>query len=368
MKVLLNKSFFCHKKAHMIKIISLCSLFFLSLQALAGGALSDAFQPQAITPNPVVGFRSISFFDPSQKVNRELLVWYPVDAEVEGLLSNNPWDVFKIAPKASMASAKTKRPVIIVSHGYTGNPHQLSWLINGLIHHGFIVLGIQHRDLIEGQVHFNHWQRAKDVQTMIDQFSLSSLANSADLTKIGIAGFSLGGTTAIWVVGGKSTKLNTLIPSTQYAAIQDYVKADEALPTLNKEMMAKDWKEPRIKAAFIMAPAWAWIFDEESLKNVNTPVYLIAAASDRVLVTRNNAGFFARNIPDASYQEILGKADHYIFISALNEEQKQKADPERRLQFLFMDDSSINRLWIQRQAAEEAARFYQFAFEEETHL
>ncbi len=37
--------------------------------------------------------------------------------------------------------------------------------------------------------------------------------------------------------------------------------ADEALPTLNKEMMGKDWREPRVKAAFVMAPAWSWIFD-----------------------------------------------------------------------------------------------------------
>lgn len=338
-----------------------CALFF-SLSVFA--ETQPSFHPQAITPNPVVGFKSISIFDPFQKVNRELLVWYPVAAEVEGLSSNSPWDVFKVAQKAPIASAKAKRPVIIISHGYTGNPHQLSWLINGLVHHGFIVLGIQHRDLIDGQVHFNHWQRAKDIQTVIDQFSLSSLAKSADLTKIGIAGFSLGGTTAIWSVGGKSSKLNTLIPSSQYAAREDYVKADEALPTLNKEMMAKDWKDPRIKAAFIMAPAWAWIFDEKSLKDVNTPVYLLAAASDKVLVTRNNAGFFARNIPDAVYQEILGKGDHYIFISALNDDQKQSADPEKQLQFLFMDDGAINRSWIQTQAADEAARFYRFVFNE----
>jgi predicted dienelactone hydrolase len=320
-----------------------------------------SFEPRPITPEPILGYQEVSFFDESQQQHRSLLIWYPVEAQTKGVLSSSPWDTFKVAVNAPL-SAKTKLPIVVISHGYTGNPHQLSWLIRGLVHSGFIVIGIQHADLIQGKAHANHWRRPLDVRKILNVFSKNSLSESADLNKIGIAGFSLGGTTAIWVAGGRSTKLDTLIPGPDYAAPEDYVRADEALPSLNKEMMAEDWRDPRVKAAFVMAPAWAWLFDEESLKQVSIPTYLIAAAADQVLVTSHNAGFFARFIPKAFYQEVPGKANHYIFISALNAEQRKNADPTGQLTFLFEEDASVNRAWIQMQTAGEAVRFFRWAF------
>lgn len=320
--------------------------------------LAAAFSPQPVTPYPVLGYQEIPFFDTFQQVDRQLLVWYPVEPETTGTQSASPWDLFAIAINAAPARSPEKKPIIILSHGYTGNPHQLSWLIRELVHEGFIVVGMQHRDLIDGQVHVNHWQRAKDVSVMIDQLSASSFAGAADLKRIALAGYSLGGTTAIWVAGGRSTKLKSLIPGREYASLEDYVRADEALPTMNKEMMAKDWQDVRVKAIFVMAPAWAWLFDEESLQHITIPTYIIAAAADQVLVTRNNAGFFARQIPKAVYQEIPGKGGHFLFISALNDQQQHASDPTNQLSFLFKDAGTIDRRWIQFQVAEEAVRFF----------
>jgi predicted dienelactone hydrolase len=322
-----------------------------------------AFEPRPVTPYPVVGFKDISFFDKTYKMKRDLLIWYPVDPVIVGTPSQNPWDLFNVAINAPLVQSKTKPPIIVISHGYTGNPHSLSWLIRGLVRNGFIVLGIEHIDLINGKVHMNHWQRALDVSTVIDQFSSSPMAKSADLKKIAIAGFSLGGTTAIWIAGGRSTKLNSLIPSAEYAAPEDFAKADEALPTLNKEMMAKDLRDARVKAAFVMAPAWSWLFDETSLHKISIPVYLIAAAADKVLVTKNNAGFFARNIPNAIYQEIPGNANHYIFVSALNETQRKAVKPTADMQVLFENDVSVDRPWIQCEVVEEAVGFFNSVFQ-----
>lgn len=317
-----------------------------------------AFEPQPVTPYPVVGYQEISFYDSFQQVDRQLLVWYPVAPGTVGSASESPWDQFAVALNAAPAKSQGKMPVVVLSHGYTGNPHQISWLIRGLVHGGFMVLGIQHRDLIDGRVHVNHWHRAQDIGLMIDQFSTSPLSDAADLNRIGVTGYSLGGTTALWVAGARATKLSTLIPTRDYASPEDYDRADEALPTINKEMMAKDWREARIKAAFVMAPAWAWLFDEESMRRISIPTYLIASGADQVLVTKNNAGLFARYIPKAVYQEIPGKGGHYIFISAVNDRQRHVSDPTTRLSFLFEDDSAIDRSWIQFQIAAEAVRFF----------
>lgn len=317
-----------------------------------------SFEPRMITPFPTVGYREIPFEDSVEK--SLLFTWYPVDPGVIGTHSQNSWDRFNIAKEALPYG--TKLPTVIISHGYTGNPHQMSWLINGLVQRGYLVLAMQHRDLVNGKAHINHWQRAQDIGKMMDLFSKNPLSEHADLNKIGIAGFSLGGTTAIWVAGGRTTKLDTLIPGPEYASTEDYTRADEALPTLNREMMAQDWRDSRIKAAFIMAPAWAWLFDETSLKNIVIPTYFVAAAEDKTLVTPNNAGFFARNIPKSVYQEIPGKVSHFIFISAISEQKRKQTDPDNKLSFLFEEDASVDKEWIQLQLIEEADRFFKDSF------
>jgi len=316
------------------------------------------FEPKIVTPYPILGFSEHSFFDSDQKVNRTLLIWYPVAPEITGKPSSSAWDVFNVAIDAPLDSSQTNLRLIVLSHGYTGSPNNQSWLIRELVHQGFIVTAVQHRDLIDGKFHLNHWQRAQDISALLDQFSTTSLAKNIDMHKVGIAGFSLGGTTSIWAAGGKTSRLDSLIPGPEYAAPQDYVLANEALPTLNKAMMSKDWRENRIQAAFIMAPGWSWLFDLESLQKISIPVYLIAAEADQILVTKNNAGLFARNIPKAYFQAIPGKLNHYVFVSALSQNRRQAVDPKGEIQFLFEEDPSTDRAWIQSQIAEEAVRFY----------
>lgn len=335
---------------------------YLLILALILPFTSMAFEPTPVTPFPVLGYQQQSFFDDLQKTKRTLLAWYPIDAGNPGVDSDSPWDVFKVAINAPPKTNTSKMPVVVLSHGYLGNPHQLSWLILGLVHHGFIVISIQHRDLIDGKVHANHWQRANDVKLMIDQFLKSPLAAISQLDHIGIAGFSLGGTTSLWVSGGRTTKLDSLIPSADFASPDEFIHADEALPTINKELMAKEWQDLRVKAAFIMAPAWAWLFDEESLKKITIPTYIIASAADKVLVTRNNAEWFAKRIPHSIYQAIPGNGNHYIFISMLNDPKKKKADPKGELNFLFDEDTDVDRQWIQQQVCEEAVRFFISSF------
>jgi predicted dienelactone hydrolase len=319
------------------------------------------FEPHPVTPCPVVGYEQVPFFDDVHQMNRNLLIWYPVDPQIEGALSKSPWDVFKVAIGASPKTSERKMPVIAISHGWGGTPHQLSWLIRHLVYSGYIVLGVQHLDL-SNKPQINHWQRPQDITTVLDKFSSHSMAVHANLNQIGIAGFSLGGTTAIWLAGGRATKLDSIIPSPKDAYPEQFRDVETALPDLNKEMMSKDWRDPRIKAVFVMAPAWAWIFDEKELSKISIPTYLIASSADNVIVTQNNAGFFARNIPKSTYQEISGKANHYVFISALNEKQKLELNLPAQLNFLIEDDVSVDRVWIQSEVSQEAARFFNSVF------
>ncbi len=322
-----------------------------------------AFEPQLVTPYPVVGYQELSFFDELQKMQRQALVWYPINPQVPGEPSKNSWDLFHIAINAPPLQTKIKRPLIVISHGYTGTPHQLSWLIRRLVYEGFFVLAIQHLDLIQGKINSNLWQRPLDIKTLLDQFFASSLAEAVNKNYIAIAGYSLGGTTAIWLAGGRVADLDAVLSNPDLPPLIQL-----ALPTLNKDMMGKDWRDARIKAAFVMSPAWGWVFAEESLAKISIPTYVIAGTEDHILGTRNQAAIFARHIPRSIYQMIPGKTGHFIFVSALNEKKMQAVNPSGQINFLLVDDASIDRSWIQFQVAEEAVKFFKSVFIEAESL
>lgn len=346
-----------NKMLHKICLVFQYSLSYLWVIFLFSIPLI-AFEPQPVTPFPVLGYREIPFYDDFHKIQRQLLVWYPVEPVTMGVPSKNAWVDFQVALNPPPAQTKVKRPLIAISHGFTGNPYQLSWLIRGLVHQGFIVIGIQHLDFVNGKINANFWQRALDIQTILDRFLSNPMAEFANPNQIGIAGYSVGGTTALVLGGGRLTKLDLLDSDLENSSFVEIMLAKELLPTLNKEMMSKDWRDSRVKAAFMVAPAWAWLFDEASLAKISIPTYLIAAAEDRIVSTQKNAAILAHRIPSAIYQVIPGKANHFIFMSALNTAKRLEANPYRQLDVLFEDDVSVNRSWIQLQVVDEAVRFF----------
>lgn len=308
-----------------------------------------AFETRPVLPQAVVGFTQVPLDD------RSISLWYPVDPKTEAKTKENPWDLFLAAKGAAPLA---KNPLIIVSHGYLGDPYNLSWLIRGLVDSGFTVAAVKHRDKINDRMHLNHWLRAVDVKEMIDSLEHSSAAGSIDFSRIGFAGFSLGGTTGIFLAGGRAENLDNIIPGKEYANPQDFNRTKEALPTLKREEMKKDYREPRIRAFFLMAPAWSWIFSDDSLKEVDTPVYLIAGEGDELLVTEANAGHFAKMIPASYYQTIPGKVGHFVFLTSISDVRKLKVDQKFASDQVFQDDPSIDRDWIQAKTLAEAVRFF----------
>jgi len=323
--------------------------------------LLSAFEPQPVAQSPVIGFAKIPFMDHHLNMERELLVWYPVDPGAGKTPSRNPWDLFEIsdAPPSNPA----EKSVVVISHGYTSNPHQLSWLIRDLVANDFVVIGIQHLDRTGSVVQLNHWQRARDISAMIDQLAVSRFASAVNMGNIGIAGFSLGGTTAIWVSGGRSTQLDSVIPGPESVVNpEEFSVMEEGLASLDRKMMAKNWRDSRVKAAFVISPAWGWIFDSKSLHKISVPTYIIAPAEDGLLITDANAGFFAHHIPHSIFQIIPGKANHYVFITPVDADKRRQIDPTGYLSILFEDNSSVDRSWIQSRVSSEAARFFKSTF------
>ncbi|MBM3191114.1 MAG: hypothetical protein FJZ63_00475 [Chlamydiae bacterium] len=311
-----------------------------------------------MTSYPVVGYKEIPFFDESYQQVRKILIWYPVEAGIKDTPSPNLWDVFNLALEAPISNPQLKKPLIVISHGYGGSPHQLSWLINKLVYNDHVVVGIQHLDELDGKPQINIWKRAQDIHTLLDKFVLSPFAIFTDLTQVGFAGYSLGGTTGVWLTGGMSTRLDHFVPRPSDAYPEEFSGIKQALPSLDKKQMVQNRKDNRIRAAFLMAPAWAWIFDKKSLQKISTPTYIVASSADNVLITPNNAGFFSKNTPASIYQVIPGKVGHYIFVAMPREQDKLSPN----LKFLITDAAGIDRRWIQFEVAKGACDFFQSVF------
>jgi pimeloyl-ACP methyl ester carboxylesterase len=79
----------------------------------------------------------------------------------------------------------------------------------------------------------------------------------------------------------------------------------------------KRYRDDRIKAAFLMAPAWSWIFRADDVKNIHIPVYVVSGDQDEVIAPETNGLWFAKHISKAQFQWIKG-AGHFIFLDSFS--------------------------------------------------
>ncbi|MCH9611774.1 MAG: hypothetical protein S4CHLAM102_02480 [Chlamydiia bacterium] len=303
-----------------------------------------------ITPVPVLGYEQIPF----DSDGRTFEVWYPVAPGTAGVKSTNIWDSFEIANKAKPIHQKGGLKVIVFTHGYGGSPNQLSWLTKRLVYANFMVIAIKHIDYKKDEANLNIWERARDITHMLDLLATQRLGKSANLKEVGIAGYSVGGTTAILLAGGRATELEHITPGPDDVKSTQFDQVKKLEPTMNKKKMAQNWRDKRVKALFVMAPAWGWLFSKRGIRDIQIPTYIVATNADQVLVTKNNAGFFAKYIRHSQYQLIPGQAGHYVFISDIAHK-----NHNQDLDFLTEDSSTIDRSWIQFQVADQATRFFQ---------
>ncbi len=221
-----------------------------------------------------------------------------------------------------------KRDLIVLSHGWTGNPDQFEWVVKNLVDDGYFVIGPKHQDLLPSkEPHVNHWNRPLDISLSLDGFLSSMYGKYIDQDNIGMIGFSLGATTSIWVAGGRCPLELDFSRGKEYASEKEFNRVVELSKDLDMIKVQQSYKDDRIKAVFLMAPAWTWIFDENSLKNISIPVYAVGAEKDEIVNTDKNMGHLSDNIPGMTSQTIP-EAGHFVFIERANEKDRMN-DPVR---------------------------------------
>ncbi len=306
-------------------------------------------------------------------------VWYPAsdDSETAVFGFGSPEPLFQfdaIAIDAEINPKQKKYPLILLSHGTGGSALGMGWLGQYLASHGYIAVAVNHHGNNAVESYLAHgfylwWERATDLSIITDTLltEVTEFRDRIDSNRIGVAGFSLGGFTAMMLAGGRCSldHFNAFCASDQRDGICDgprefptgtvdideLVKNDEYF----RESMSRhnqSYRDERIKAVFTIAPALGMAFSTQGFAGINIPVQIIVTEIDNDVPPETNAHRFAKLIPGAKLEVLPGKADHYVFLCEATAAGK-RLEPD-----LCIDHKSVDRGQIHQYVAGQALSFF----------
>lgn len=303
------------------------------------------------------------------------VIWYPAQA---GTVEKD-WNVaiFKAgsnAIDAPMLRTGGKLPLILLSHGTGGSAASIAWFAESLAAHGYMVAAVNHHGntgyedntRLEGFVVW--WDRPRDLSVLIDKLLADpAIGPAIDTQRIAVAGFSIGGYTALASVGGRISYAQWQEFCGQFANNPNCTLPPEAkfshedLQTLlreNQRVKAEiarsgaDYSDSRIKAAYAMAPVMGRVVTKDSMAAIKVPVRIVVGAADDQAIPEFNAQVYAANIAGSSLL-ILPVVTHYAFLAECNMLGKLAARQ------VCIDPAGFERTDIHRQVAADARKFFE---------
>jgi len=231
---------------------------------------------------------------------------------------------------APIAGAR-RYPLVMLSHGRGSGPLVYGWFAQYLAARGYIVAAPSHcrANNYDSSIIYSAskiWQRPADISIDISFLLLDPFWNRhIDASRIGIAGHSQGGFTALWIGGAE-------VNPALFERYQRNWRNNPTVPLCLRQQMPVDAtpamhrRDPRVKAAFAMAPGVIQAFgmDAAGLSKMAVPAYLIVGAGDTQTPPAENAAFAAKHIPHATLEILPGRVDHEIFTNLCDQEGKDE--------------------------------------------
>ena len=224
--------------------------------------------------------------------------------------------------------------MILFSHGFGGTARMMAWFTLPLVRAGYVVIAVDHpgnngmdKMTLGGAIMF--WDRPGDLAAALASAKADpAIGPHLDLGRLGVAGFSAGGFTAIASTGVRADpqRLQAFcnanptdgicMPQKEFPLSTEQMLAAAKSPELAPEVAraGDDHAIPGVRAAFAMAPAIVQSFDPASLKADQTPVAIILGDADPVAPPATNGLVAARYLPHAQLKELPG-VGHYDFLA-----------------------------------------------------
>jgi predicted dienelactone hydrolase len=264
-------------------------------------------------------------------------VWYPAaPSSVEMPHAIGVFRFGRSAPDAPFVDAQ-RRPLIVLSHGTGGSAAQLAWLAEALVQDGFVVAAVSHHGNTAAEAVTSPagfvlpWERAFDLSRLIDRLLADvQIGPHLDSTRIGAAGFSLGGYTvlalggahldaAAWRTGCAAQPdgaFCALPPEASFtlADIDSIARSDVAFAAAMQRNAAST-TDPRVRALFAMAPALVPRLDTASLRGIVVPMRIILGERDDQVIASVTRTALSQYVSTAEVQVESG-VGHYTFLAA----------------------------------------------------
>ncbi len=300
----------------------------------AAAAAGPVGERHLIATNPTAALR-----DAEHRDTIRVTVWYPAAADAkEASIDIGPpgKPLFLVGSDAADApfADNLRRPVILFSHGFGGSAGIMAWFTLPLARAGYVVIAVEHpgnnaRDkmTIGGAIMF--WDRPGDLAAALAAARADpAIGPHLDLDRLGVAGFSAGGYTAIASTGarvdlGRLQRFCTAnpadgicMPQKEFPLSTAQMIAASKSPELAPEVARSggDHAIPGVKAAFAIAPAIVQAFVPASLAADQTPIAIILGSADPVAPPDTNGRVAARLLPHAELQEVPG-VGHYDWLA-----------------------------------------------------
>lgn len=341
----------------------------LMLLTLACGLNSDPKQISHSkflqTHTYAIGQTTLELFDKERQRPIRAEIWYPtLDTTKVNITADYP---FLVPPTSKDADIiPDELPLVLFSHGTGGNRISQFWLASELVGNGYLVASVNHfGNTLDNKIPENFvkiWDRPIDISYLLDHLLVSSKwSASIDTTKVGMAGFSLGGYTGIALAGAV----------TDYQLIQQFANSEQGkseftLPELGdiRHLITNDLvtkgnaeftnlKDERISAFVVMAPALGQAFKSaEQFSLVDKPILIIGAENDERTPVQTNAKHYHQLIQHSTYNEVPGKTGHYVFMN------EAKSGLKRNAPLIFTDDVSVDRKAEHKRISTLAINFF----------
>lgn len=208
-------------------------------------------------------------------------------------------------------------PLIVISHGTGAALSSHIDTARALAGAGFVVVAPLHpgdnfQD--DSAVGKPQWMadRSRHVSKVID-YMFAGWEGRAHLipNRVGIFGFSAGGTTALIAVGG-IPDLNLVAG---HCAKQPEFACKLMVPAASDALPPQWTHDQRIAAAVVAAPGLGFTFDPASLRNVKVPVQLWAGTADQIVPYDTNTAVVRRLLgPSVDFHSVEG-AGHLSFLA-----------------------------------------------------
>jgi predicted dienelactone hydrolase len=269
--------------------------------------------------------QTLTFEDTARRRTLKPLVWYPA-APGTPMDNRAPGDLFKPfygAKDAALSDAKGRWPVVLLSHGSGGSVMDLNWFGSHLAAHGFVVVSVNHpgntyKDTSpEGFA--RAYERPQDFTVILDHLLKDPKWGSrVDPERIGAAGHSMGGYTALALVG-LNLNLEWIEKRCKTPGTREEIGCeglrDVDYSRIDMKHSRASYLDPRVKSAFAMAPGMAASFEPRDTADIQKPVALILAKGDELMPHEGHGMHLAGLLtPATTTTVVLDDAGHFTFL------------------------------------------------------